>query len=261
LDQRQQAAAVDRNFIAGMRFLAEANDEGIVRTFGTVQVAATGLPVSYFNPVFVTASLGGDASPLHAAAELLRERQLPFVVHARADLDAATLAAVDGLGLTVTGLMPGMAMPPRPPPPLPPELVITQATEESFLAGHRVVAAAAFGLPLGLVERLLPLALLSVPGVRVYVGMVDGVPVASGLGYRTGEVQGIYNIGTVEAARGRGYGAAMTWAAMSSAAPGARLAVLQASAMGFPIYARMGFQTVVEYRELEAAPTSSEPAS
>jgi len=255
LDQRQQAAAVDANFIAGMGLLAEATGEGIVRSFGPVHVAATGLPISYFNPVFVTASLAGDASPLHAAAELLRERELPFVVHARADLDSATLAAVDGLGLTLTGLMPGMAMPLRPPPAPPQGLVIAQATDESFLAGHRIVAAAAFGLPLELVERLMPVALLSVPGVQVYVGMVDGTPVASGLGYRTGDVQGIYNIGTVETARGRGYGEAMTWAAVSRAAPGARLAVLQASAMGLPIYARMGFRTVVEYREFEAAPT------
>ena len=45
-------------------------------------------------------------------------------------------------------------------------------------------------------------------------------------------------------ARGRGYGAAVTAAAMRQTGAPASLAILQASAMGRPVYERMGFRTV-----------------
>ncbi len=62
-----------------------------------------------------------------------------------------------------------------------------------------------------------------------------------------------HNVATIEAARGRGYGTAMTWAAIADAAPGVEIAVLQASALGRPVYERMGFRMVVEYDELEGS--------
>jgi hypothetical protein len=53
-------------------------------------------------------------------------------------------------------------------------------------------------------------ALAARPEATVYVGYTDGQPVSTGLGIRTGRTIGVYNIATIEAARRRGYGAAMT---------------------------------------------------
>jgi GNAT superfamily N-acetyltransferase len=72
-------------------------------------------------------------------------------------------------------------------------------------------------------------------------------------GFRTDEVVGIHNVATIESARGRGYGTAMTWATIADAEPGVRVAVLKASALGRPVYERMGFRAVVEYEELEGS--------
>ena len=84
--------------------------------------------------------------------------------------------------------------------------------------------------------------------VFVYAAYDDGLPVASGLGFRTGRTIGIYNIATVPAARKRGFGAAMTIRiAADGAAAGCEVAALQASEMGFAIYERLGYRTVVEY--------------
>jgi len=66
--------------------------------------------------------------------------------------------------------------------------------------------------------------------------------------YRTLDVGGIYAVGTVERARRRGVGTAVTWAAVQQARDwGCWAVTLQATQMGLPVYRAMGFQTVVEY--------------
>ncbi len=68
------------------------------------------------------------------------------------------------------------------------------------------------------------------------------------LAIRTGEVAGVYAVGTLRDARRRGVGTAATWAAVAaSRAWGCDKVVLQASEMGFPMYVDMGFRTVVRY--------------
>ena len=62
---------------------------------------------------------------------------------------------------------------------------------------------------------------------------------------------GIGWVGTIESARRRGYAEAVTWAAVREGfRRGAAFANLQASVMGRPIYERMGFLTLTEYRVL-----------
>ena len=71
---------------------------------------------------------------------------------------------------------------------------------------------------------------------------------STGLGIRSGRTIGVYNIATIESARGRGYGAAITRQVVADGiAAGCDVAILQASDMGYPVYERMGFRTVVEY--------------
>jgi GNAT superfamily N-acetyltransferase len=72
--------------------------------------------------------------------------------------------------------------------------------------------------------------------------------VATSLLWATGDVGGISYAAPLEGHRGRGYGEALTGAACEGArAHGCRLASLQASKMGRPVYARMGFEHVLDY--------------
>jgi GNAT superfamily N-acetyltransferase len=65
---------------------------------------------------------------------------------------------------------------------------------------------------------------------------------------RTGESGGIYSVATLESARRRGVGTAVTWAAVDAIREwGCTAAVLQSSEMGYPVYRAMGFAEVTRY--------------
>ena len=83
MDRRHEAAAVDRSFIATFRTLTEGVAGALVRTIGGIPVAATMLPLAFFNAAFVTEPLPGGATDLEAAVTLLRRLGIPFTVHLR----------------------------------------------------------------------------------------------------------------------------------------------------------------------------------
>jgi predicted acetyltransferase len=69
-------------------------------------------------------------------------------------------------------------------------------------------------------------------------------------------VAGIYWVGTVPDARRRGLAEIATRAAGNAGFErGMRVAALQASAMGYPVYLRMGYETVASTRWYLARPT------
>jgi ribosomal protein S18 acetylase RimI-like enzyme len=93
-----------------------------------------------------------------------------------------------------------------------------------------------------------------------FVGSVDGRPVASsGLLLHAG-VAGLFNVATLPAARRRGYGTAMTLAALGHARSlGYEVAILGTSDLGRGVYEGLGFHDVCKSRGyvLEVSPPSS----
>ncbi len=81
--------------------------------------------------------------------------------------------------------------------------------------------------------------------LRRYIAYRGGVPVAaSGLVLHSG-VAGIFAVTTLPAARGQGIGTAMTRIPLLDAlAEGYKVGTLQASEMGYPVYKKLGFETV-----------------
>jgi ribosomal protein S18 acetylase RimI-like enzyme len=81
--------------------------------------------------------------------------------------------------------------------------------------------------------------------IRGFVAYMDEKPVATSLVYFAGEVAGVYCVGTLPEARGKGVGTAATGACVEAAfARGAKSVILQSSTLGLPVYEKLGFRTV-----------------
>jgi ribosomal protein S18 acetylase RimI-like enzyme len=91
--------------------------------------------------------------------------------------------------------------------------------------------------------------------LHVLVIREAGDIVAAALAYDFGRDCGIYNVGTVERARRRGLGAAVTLAQLQAArARGCRTASLQSTPMAQGVYARLGFRDLGQIREYVRQP-------
>lgn len=96
--------------------------------------------------------------------------------------------------------------------------------------------------------------LLWAPDTVAFLAHLEGEPVAIALTIVSRGVAGIYWVGSLRQARGRGLGRAVTAAATNAGLDlGADFASLQASPMGLPIYEAMGYETIYEYRLLMSA--------
>jgi hypothetical protein len=157
--------------------------------------------------------------------------------------------------------IPGMAIDlPAAVPPPPAGLAIRRVETPDLLVGYRDTAFGAFGYPLPVAPRFMNERLFGLPQVRLFAGLVDGSVVATSMLIASGAVAGIYWVATLEGHRGRGYGEALTWAAVAGGREfGCRIASLQASKLGRPVYARMGFAHVLDYEHLLPPPAADAP--
>ena len=243
--------AVERDFVAAWWLLADA--AGVERVDGPLRWFHSGLPDQHINAVLTT-HLDADApnDVIDGTLALFRQRGEPFlwwVMPSAAPADLAQRLAARGL--VNDGPWPGFAIETD---------ALTDPPPVDGLEIRRVSTAAELDTYLGVyVPILSPSPAFTELFVRAakrigfgedapeehFVGFMGGEPVATVSLVTAGGAAGIYNVTTVEAARRRGIGAAMTVAAARHGAErGFTLATLQASTMGRPVYERLGFQFV-----------------
>src|SRR5262245_434108 len=211
------------------------------RDFGAAIAIASGHPIGYFNPILVL-DPSTTASDVAAALDWLAGLGLPASVHVEDGTDPEIGDALRARGLGKPDLPETvMVLDPIPPPePRPDDARIRSGGLELIEDWHR-------GLGAGPTLRaILNADVVADSRVRIAVAVVDGEPVAGAMVVRTGNTVGVYSVATLEHARRRGFGRAVTWAAIDAVRPaqGGSIAVLQSSPMGVSLYASMGFEAI-----------------
>jgi len=238
-----EANVLDRIERLGRAPAAELRDDGDLLRY------ATGLPLPLLNGA-LRARLAEDGAGRRVAEALawFRERRLPMTWFVGPSSQPAGLGehlAANGL---VRGGPPGMAVDLHAlndALPHPAGLEVVPVEDEQGLRQWIRVIVASFRLP---PEVELPLAALYGSlglgwPARLYLGLWNGQPVATSKLLLSSGVAGIYWVGTLPEARGRGIGTAITLAPLREArAQGYRIGILEAFPLGINVYRRIGFR-------------------
>jgi ribosomal protein S18 acetylase RimI-like enzyme len=148
-------------------------------------------------------------------------------------------------GMQLMGHPPLMVRLPGALPPAPPELHIVEAHDDVTLRDLDTVMIRGYPISeLRAGDRLTDERALGGP-LRFFVGYLGDEPVTCAASLLGQDELGVYMVATMPQARGKGYGSAVTAAAVASAPD--LPAILQASDDGQPVYARLGFQTVTPF--------------
>jgi hypothetical protein len=225
--------------------LARHHPRGRVNRLPGATVALTESPLALFNQLL----LCWDAEPraLARAVEELRDVRWPWSVLLHGGMGEEHVGVLRSAHLEEVGdyFMVTMALCDPPPAQPPGNLDVRVVTDRRLFADFLVAA----GPDRELSATWLDERILTDQHIDLFVGHVGGAPVATSMSVRTPGVVGVYVVNVVEAMRRRGFGWAMTSAAiMRGAGSASDLAVLQSSRMGYRMYAAHGFRRLFAYR-------------
>jgi GNAT superfamily N-acetyltransferase len=252
-------AMVDRphlNLAESSRILFELDPEARVETGAGWMLGAGGPSHPVISNTAIRTDDGADPEELIAAArEFFGARGRGFSVWTRdgVEADRDLVAACDAAGMQFVYSMPAMTLPRRAEGRAPgPGVEVRRLDDSAEAADYWRIAAASYediGFPSEVFAGYTEAERLVGGEIVAFLGRVEGEPAAIGMTIVTDGVAGIYWIGALATARGRGLGRAVTAAAIDAGfGLGADIASLQASPMGKPIYEAMGFETIYDYR-------------
>jgi GNAT superfamily N-acetyltransferase len=253
VDPSELASLAHGNWIEYLAGSVSLTASGLVTRDHGIAALLGHVPMRFFNQILVEHPTAAS-SALRDVVARGRARRDPFVVSLREGYDDRFASLMAELGLLATSDAATVAMTLHPVPdrtrsadPVP-GFEIRRVTDEAGLEDHRRAVTEGFGADPSLAAAMMGIGLLDRPECVVYVGYLDGLPVTSGLGWRTGRTIGVFNIATISQARRRGFGEAMTARVVADGkTAGCDVAALQASSMGRTIYERMGFRLAVRY--------------
>lgn len=244
--------AADANYLAYWLAYADLDGSELRRDAG-VEELLTWIPVALFNGVFGSSLPVADVAAAAAAVMGRAEAKgVPIRWRVTPTTPPGTADELERAGWSFDNTNPVMvidAAAELPPPTDDPAVAVEVVSDQATLAEWSRVVALGFGFPEWALDGAIELdRLIGLPGdtplVRI-LARVDGVPAASAAYLPGPDLGGIYSVATGEEYRGRGLGTAVTVAAVRHGRDdGATGVVLQASAMGFPVYERLGFATI-----------------
>ena len=196
------------------------------------------VPLTFFNGIATA-----NAPVIPSVIDVFRRRGRAFRWWVRDGLGAELVAHGMRFGWDSTGMTANLTRMPETAPP--PGLQIVQVRDVRAMADWALVLTTVFGRPAP--ERETWLSAFGALGLdggqwAHFVGYTGGTPVATTSLLVAGELAGVYHVATMKEARGRGFGSAVTRAALEHARDrGAREAALQSSEMAVSVYRGLGF--------------------
>lgn len=245
-EARQLHSALISVFAA---FFERLEDSRLERRSGYVFLVCPSVPFQQFNGVWAEEDGGAAVADLAGNVAAVEQLGLPFWLQTRQGRHPMLEEEATRLGLREVEPIPGMVAPAASLNDLPETgMTIERVTAGSRLHELQAVAEAGFEVPPGAMAALYTEGLIATSGTSWYLGNADGDLVSTGIGVQVDDTVGIFSVATPPAQRRRGYGAAITaHAAADGFERGARLAWLQSSPQGEPVYRRMGFRQVETY--------------
>lgn len=201
---------------------------------------------------------------IERARAFFAPRERGFALWARDGVteDRALVEAAEAAGLKEVYAMPEMVLDHRAEEhPLPAGVELRRVASAGDAADYWRVATGAYasiGFPPEIFAFYESHDGLTAANAAAFIADLDGRPAAIAMTIVSHGVAGIYWVGAGDDARGRGLGWTVTATAVNAGFDlGAGIASLQASPMGEPLYRRMGFETIFDYRLLLSRPLGS----
>jgi ribosomal protein S18 acetylase RimI-like enzyme len=217
----------------------------------------------YPGPGFNFAAVLGPSPPLERIVALAERFfdgcPVGYGILVEADAGHPVEAELRAAGWQIAEDEPALVLPYIPePPPLPAGLEIRRVTEPDDLRAQYEMLAEAFETPKEMMDKIWPpTSLLLDPDIALFAGYYDGKRVCGAMFARMDDIATIHGVATLHAYRRRGFGRALTWAALEEGARrGCASAALRAMGISYEMYQKMGFVPVCKHRTY-AAPTSS----
>jgi GNAT superfamily N-acetyltransferase len=244
------------NMVEAFASLPPHQARGFVRRADGVVVAVTGSPVALFNAVLPVAE-PVDPQAVAQACRGLAGAGLAWSTQVREEVDDALVPVLLDLGATEDAEMSWLAMALTVLPAeldVPAEVEIRPVMDAIGLEDHR----RATGGDPRLGTTWLGSGVLDDPRWTLFVGYAGGDPVARSMGFVHDGVVGVYDVGTQAPWRRRGFGSALTKAALVvGRRSGCSLATLQSTAPARHLYETLGFRPLFRYRAFSGSPAAS----
>ena len=259
--EKELVQAIEKTYYQDMVALCTSSPGSFLRRETDMTIYASGLPVAMFNGVLAPRFSSKTISKrIEAAMVQFKEIGLPMnwvlgPSSAPKDLESTLLMR----GLIPGDVTPGMAidLDDVELAPTPAGFKVKQVKDMRSLRVCSKAVSDGFEFPKETSRKFRNLlhGYGLGPAHCWFLGLLNGRPVATSIMVLHEDVAAIYCVATLPEFRGKGIGTAITREPLQAAkAAGYRVAVLESSAMGLPVYERMGFRKLCQFRSLIWSP-------
>lgn len=256
----REVRAVAGNLVEAMRFFGRGREDAEVRDCPGVSLISCGLNYAAFNSAVFSAPVPTESDDLvqriqtsAAHFEGLGLRWTSWLCEDFLDpaLRRQLRTTFQRFGLSLLIDPPGLyadalLIPKRPLP----TLQVRPVEDDSTRLAFAYITSVAFEIPLEICKQIYGSERAWAGSFKGYIGYVDGVPVTTAAVVVTGEVAGIYSVGTLPNFRRKGHAEAIMRTALESVKQrtGIEASVLQSTASGLSLYGRMGYRKMTRFR-------------